>query len=229
MHCAIDHDEGQETMARRPLPPAATEKEDRELLERYHCPVAFHEVRTPFLGNVATPVMSASPIKMVKGLWGGEFPDFGSINATKELIGALIMGLWNRLTRHQERSTPFRLTRADVAATREGLATLALIRRQELDGFVEGLFGAKKAIDLPERAHRSLSVLGELLSLIAGVLDVATNGNRAASTGEIEDTLRDMQEMTRIAKHEMHAVVLACKRARRSMLASLPATKPTLH
>jgi hypothetical protein len=49
--------------------------------------------------------------------------------------GALIMGLWNQLTRHQKRSAPFRLTRPDVAATREGLATLALIRRQELDGF----------------------------------------------------------------------------------------------
>jgi len=218
-------------MAKRPVPPVptATEKEVCALLERYRCPVPFHEVRTRFLGNVATPVMSASPIKMVEGLWGGELPDFGSINAANELIGALIMGLWNRITRHQERSTPFRLTRPDVAATREGLATLALIRRQELDGFVEGLFGAEKAIDLPERAHRSLSVLGELRSLIAGVLDVATDGNMAASAGDIEGTLRHMQEMTRIAEHEMHAVVLSCKRARRDMLASLPARQPTLH
>jgi len=218
-------------MAKRPVPPVptATEKEVCALLERYRCPVPFHEVRTRFLGNVATPVMSASPIKMVQGLWGGELPDFGSIDAANELIGALIMGLWNRLTRHQERSTPFRLTRPDVAATREGLATLALIRRQELDGFVEGLFGAEKAIDLPERAHRSLSVLGELRSLIAGVLDVATDGNMAASAGDIEGTLRHMQEMTRIAEHEMHAVVLSCKRARRDMLASLPARQPTLH
>ncbi len=71
------------------------------------------------------------------------------------------MGLWNRLTRHQKRNTPFRLTRPDVAASREGLATLALIRRQELNGFVEGLFGAEEAIDLPERAHRGLGALGE--------------------------------------------------------------------
>jgi hypothetical protein len=214
-------------MAKRPVPPTATENEVRALLERYRCPVPFHEVRTRFLGNVATPVMSASPIKMVEGLWGGELPDFGSINAANEVIGALIMGLWNRLTRHQERSTPFRLTRPDVAATREGLATLALIRRQELDGFVEGLFGAERALDLPDRAHRSLNVLGELRSLIAGLLDVATNGNKVASAGDIEGTLRHMREMTRIAEHEMHAVVLSCKRARRDRLASLPARKPT--
>ena len=164
-------------MAKPPAPPAATDEEVRALLERYRCPVPFHEVRTRFLGNIATPVMSASPIKTVEGLWGGELPDLGSIEAANELIGALIMGLWNRLTRHQERNTPFRLTRPEVAASREGLATLALIRRQELEGFVEGLFGAEEAIDLPERAHRGLGILGQLRALIAGVLDVATDAN----------------------------------------------------
>jgi hypothetical protein len=38
-----------------------------------------------------------------------------------------------------------------------------------------------------------------------------------------------MREMTRIAEHEMHEVVLSCKRARRQMLAGLPASKPTMH
>ena len=216
-------------MAKQPIPPTATEEEVRALLERYRCPVPFHEVRTRFLGNIASPGIGVSPIKMVEGLWGGELPEFGSTNTAKELIGALIMGLWNRLTRHQERSAPFRLSRPDVAATREGLATLALIRRQELDGFVEGLFGAEETMDLPERAHRSLGTLGEMRALIAGVLDVVTDGNKAATVGDIEGTLRHMREMTRIAEHEMHAVVLSCKRARRDMLASLPARKPTLH
>jgi hypothetical protein len=216
-------------MAKPPAPPTATDEEVRALLERYRCPVPFHEVRTRFLGNIATPVMSASPIRTVEGLWGGELPDFGSINAANELIGALVMGLWNRLTRHQERNTPFRLTRPDVAPSREGLATLALIRRQELDGFVEGLFGAEEAIDLPERAHRGLGVLGELRALIAGVLDVAKDATKAASVGDIKGTLRQMREMTRIAEHEMHEVILSCKRARRDMLVSLPARKPTLH
>src|SRR5947209_1575115 len=137
-------------MAEPPAPAIATDEEIRALLERYRCPVLFHEVRTRFLGNIATPVISASPIKTVESLWGGKLPDFGSLDAANELFGALIMGLWNRLTRHQERIAPFRLTRPNVATSREGLATLALVRRQELDGFVEGLFGAEEAIDLPE-------------------------------------------------------------------------------
>jgi hypothetical protein len=56
---------------------------------------------------------------------------------------------------------------------------------------------------------------------------VATDANKVASADDIEGTLRHMQEMTRIAEHEMHAVVLSCKRARRDRLASLPARKPT--
>jgi hypothetical protein len=41
--------------------------------------VPFHEVRTRFLGNIATPVVSASPLKVVEALWGGELPAFDSI------------------------------------------------------------------------------------------------------------------------------------------------------
>jgi prophage antirepressor-like protein len=68
-----------------------------------------------------------------------------------------------------------------------------------------------------------------LRALIAGVLDVAKDATKAASVGDIKGTLRQMREMTRIAEHEMHEVILSCKRARRDMLVSLPARKPTLH
>jgi hypothetical protein len=148
-------------MAKRAVPATATDEEIRVLLEHYRCPVPFHEVRARFLGNIATPAVGVSPIKMVERLWSGELPEFNSIDAANELIGALIMGLWNRLTRHQERNAPFRLVRPDVMATREGLATLAMIRCQELDGFVEGLFGDEETIGLPERAHRGLETLSE--------------------------------------------------------------------
>lgn len=216
-------------MAKRPVPPTATDAEVRTLLERYQCPVPFHEVRTRFLGNIATPMLAASPIKTVEGLWGGKMPQFASIDAANELIGALIMGMWNRLTRHQDRNKPFRLCRFHVAATREELAVLALTRRQELDGFVEGLFGAEEHIDLPERAHRGLAVISEMRALIAGVHDLAKDEERAATAADIEAALRQMQELTRIAEHEIHTIVLSCTRARRQMLSTLPAKRPTLH
>ena len=52
-------------MTKHTNPTPASDEQVRTLLERYNCPVPFHEVRTRFLGNIATPVMSASPIKMV--------------------------------------------------------------------------------------------------------------------------------------------------------------------
>ncbi|MGB5083453.1 MAG: hypothetical protein WBO09_02370, partial [Methylocystis silviterrae] len=144
-------------------------------------------------------------MKEVASLWGGELPEFDTIEAANELVGALVMGLWNHLSRHQERSNPFRLIRLDAPATREGLSALALMRRQELDGFVAGLFGQETTIDLPERASRGLDALGEMRALMAAVLDMANDETKPASGQDIQATLRNMREMTKIAEHEMHA------------------------
>jgi hypothetical protein len=216
-------------MSKRANPSPASDEQVRALLERYKCPVPFHEVRTRFLGNIASPVMSASPIKVVQDLWGGELPPFDTIDEANELIGALVMGLWNRLTRHQDRRSAFHLVRLDAAATREGLAGLALMRRQELDGFIEGLFGREEVVDLPERAHRGLDELGQMRALFAGVLQLAGNGTKQSTDKGVETTLRRMREMTKIAEHEIHAVVMACTRARRQMMVGMQTKRPTVH
>ncbi len=150
-------------MARQAVPPSATDDELRHLLDRYKCPVPFHAVRTRFLGNIASPGIGDPPMKAVSALRGGELPEFDSLDSANELIGALVMGLWNRLTRHQQRSAPFRLTRIEVPATREGLAKLASLRREELEGFVEGLFGANEASisqTAPTRRWMSWQIFG---------------------------------------------------------------------
>ena len=216
-------------MTKRTDPPQASDEQVRALLERHECPVPFHEVRTRLLGNIATPSISASPMRVVEDLWGGELPVFDTVDEANELIAALVAGLWNRLTRHQDRNSPFRLIRVETVPTREGLAALALMRRQELDGFVAGLFGREDAIDLPERAHRGLDMAGEMRALFAAVHEVATNQSKAATDKAMETTLKHMREMTKNAEHEMHAVVLSCKRARKQMLDTLPAQRPTLH
>jgi len=210
-------------------PPTATDDEVRILLQRYQCPVPFHAVRTRFLGNIATPAMHAAPMETVSALWGGELPAFDTLDAANELIGALVMGLWNRLSRHQERSAPFRLTRVDVSVTREGLAELALMRQEELDGFIDGLFGANKTLDFPERAHKALGVLAEIRAMLEGVREVVSNPSKPATPADIAVTLGHLREFTRIAEHEMHELVLSCTRARRQILRMMPATKPVLH
>jgi hypothetical protein len=208
---------------------AATDEEVRALLRRYQCLVPFHAVRTRFLGNIATPAIQSAPIETVSALWGGKLPTFETLDAANELIGVLVMGLWNRLSRHQERSAPFRLTRIAVPVSREGLATIALMRREELDGFIEGLFGAHESLDFPERAHRALSVLAEIRAMLEGVHEVADNPTKPGTPADISDTLGHLREFTRIAEHEMHELVLSCTRARRQMLRTMPAARPIVH
>jgi hypothetical protein len=216
-------------MAKPAIPPTVSDDQVRALLERYHCPVPFHAVRTRFLGNIASPDLQVSPIKMVEALWGGALPTFDNLDEANELIGALIMGLWNRLTRHQERSAPFRLTRVEVPARRQGLEKLAMVRREELDGFVEGLFGDRESLDLPERAHKAIGVMAEIRAMAAATQEIAKDTSKPAELADITGALGHFREMTRIAELEMHAAVLSCTRARRQMLRTLTATRPVFH
>src|SRR5262249_27673319 len=146
-----------------------------------------------------------------------------------ELVNALIAGLWNRLTAHQSSRNPFRLLRFDVAETREGLRYFALVRRQELDGFVEGVFGVEEHIDLPERAHDALGVLAEARAMLAGVIDLLDDSSKPAESDDLKRLVRNIQQITIIVETEMNKANLSCKRARGQLLEQIQATKPTLH
>lgn len=205
------------------------EKQVRSLLKKYNCPVPYHEVRTRFLGGMATPARTASAVHVVKGLWGGKLPAFESLEAANELIGALVNGLWNSLTRHQKRAEPFRLLRTPAELTRAGLAAYTLMRRQEIDGFVEGLFNGQDEIDLPEKASASLDIIAELRAMLASTHALVTDETKAGSDEECAATLKQIQELTLIIEQEIHVIVLACTRARRQMFQTPDFSGPTFH
>ena len=115
----------------------------RALLDRYACPVPFHVVRMRFLGNIATPKLDASPIKTIERLWGGEMPVFDNVEAVNELFETM-MNLWNELTKHQSAVKPVRLARMAAKTDREGLRLFCQTRTEELEGFIDGLFGTKR-------------------------------------------------------------------------------------
>jgi hypothetical protein len=145
-----------------------------------------------------------SPIAMVKGLWGGEFPAFDRLDAVNELLNVLVMGLWNQLTRHQKRSQPFRLMRMVVPQTIKGLAAITLMRREEIDGFVDGLFGTEESIDLPERGYRALGELGEIRAMLAGACELANRPDQETSGEDVTGLLANINQLTKIAEHELH-------------------------
>jgi len=140
-----------------------------------------------------------------------------------------VHGLWNDLTKHQKRSQPFRLTRLNLDPTPKNLSYFAQVRRQELEGFIEGLFNGQDSIDLPERAHRALGHLGELRAMMAGIEDLVARDIEAESRTNLEVTFKHVGELTRIMETEIHEAVLSCTRARRQMLQGVPTENPTLH
>ena len=152
----------------------------RALLARYACPIPLHAVRTRFLGNIATPKLDASPVQTIKSLWGGELPEFDDMVAVNELFEAL-MSLWNALAKHQSSTKPYRLARMAATPDPDDLRRLCRTRTEELESFVDGLFGDEEVIDLPERANEALAKLGEINAMMHGILDLIER--RVSATG----------------------------------------------
>lgn len=207
---------------------APGEKAVKALIEKHGCPVPFHEVRTRFLGNIATPDLSASPLQMIQDLWGGELP-VDRMDEANELIGALIDGLWNDLTKHQKRSQPFRLTCTSMEPTAANLGDYGRVRLEELDGFIEGLFNGQGIIDLPERAHEAVGHLAELRAMMAGICNLVARDPDADDRTQFETTFKHLRELTRIMETEIYEAVLSCTRARRQMLEGIVTARPTVH
>ena len=212
-------------------PPNKTVSEDevQAILDRYRCPMPFHAVRTRFLGNIASPVMAVSAIDTAASLWSGKLPHFDSLDAVNELLRVLMMGLWNRLARHQGPHAPFRLIDVEVPETRGGLARIAAIRREEVIGFIDGMFGNQQGLALPERARRALEALSEAGGLFGAVSEIAGDPTKPVSAEDIVQTRHHIRELTEVCEREIHEAVLSCVRARRRESNSVPNTNQTLH
>ena len=201
----------------------------RTLLARYACPIPFHAVRTRFLGNIATPKLDASPVQTIKSLWGGELPEFDDMVAVNELFEAL-MSLWNALAKHQSSTKPYRLARMAATPDPDDLRRSCRTRTEELESFVDGLFGDEEVLDLPERANEALAKLGEINAMMHGILDLIERESAPpASEQALVNMFRQVRELSRIAEKELHALVLSCKRARQQVLSTIAVDKPTIH
>lgn len=200
---------------------SATDKDARLLLIRHNCPTPFHVVRSFFMGDIATPRLGVSPMNALAQLWGGEIPVFNSQQDVEEVLRVLVQGLWNRLTDHQNSRNPFRLTRFEVLPTRQALHDLALLRAQELEGFVDGFFGPEDELMLPDKAHKALESLGELYSMFSGTAELLADEEKSASTQELKTLLRELQQLTIIADELINKAVQSGKQTRRQHLGAV--------
>lgn len=199
------------------------------MLERYQCPTPYHAVRTRFIGRIASPAENISSIETLKQLWGGELPPFDSIEDFNELLNVLINELWNQLTKHQSPAYPFRLSRIEVKPIREDLRNFARVRQQEIEGFIEGVFGSNEALDLPETAHKADDVLGDMRGMLAGAVILLDDDSKSSDLRELKALSDNFQEIRKIAELEINAVIQSCKRARTQSGVHDPIVDQTMH
>lgn len=200
-----------------------------ELLERYKCPTPFHAVRTRFMGSIASPAETISPIETLKQLWHGELPAFDSMEDLNGLLNVLINELWNQLTKHQTPANPFRLMRIEVAPTREDLRNFARVRQQEIEGFINGMFGSNQALELPETAHKAVDALGEARALFAGAVKLLEDESKSAELNELKALIYNLQNLGKVVEKEMNAAIQSCRRTRDHGGAHGPVNSPTMH
>ena len=182
------------------------------------------------MGSIASPALKISPLETIKRLWGDELPAFDSMDNLNELLNVLANGLWNQLTAHQSSQNPFPLTAQNVSPTHEGLRQYVQVRQQEIEGFVEGLFGSHETLDLPESAHQAVKVLGDVRSMLAGAVNLLNDPSKPAQGDDLKGLLHSFKEIAKIAEVEMNAAIQSCKRARdQGTTARQSLTRPTLH
>ena len=189
----------------------------KRLLAKHGCPLPYHAVRTCFLGAIATP-RDASPIATIRSIWDGQLPPADTISDLNTLLNLLMMTLWNGLTKHQKRDQPFRLQPLTTKATRASVRRLAITRQEELDGFVDGLFGPFDDIELPQRATEAMDLLGDMRALFyASHASLDAYPDQTSKT-ELTKTIRNLNNLSRIAEKEMHTVVVVCSSARKARI-----------
>ena len=189
----------------------------RSLLETFSCPVPFHAVRAQFMGNIASPVLSVSPIRTIEDFWPDGLPVFENEEEANALMEGLL-SLWNHLAQHQKRSKPFKLTVKPFSDDRESMRDVLTVRTQEIDYFLEGLLDGDAEFSIPDDIREEIVLLAENYALMIATLELLDN--ITATDQEISDLTNNLRELSKIAGKQINDIILACIRWRR---------EPTLH
>ena len=148
------------------------------------------------------------PRKVLTQVWDGTLPAFSSMDAINELLEALINGLWNQLTVHQDETQPYRLMLLPARATRQSLASLVETRAEEIHGFLTGIFGDQQNLEVPEPMAESLDTLMELGEMFSGMQTLLEDPEKPASTADLKVLKAHLAELTNIVEQEIHSVVI---------------------
>ena len=185
----------------------------RRLLKKYKCEYELHQVRAQFMGAIASPMDSVSPVEEIKNLWNGQMPPMKNITAVNELLQVFAMGLWNQLSAHSDPEHPFELTAFSGINTDVELRRFAQVKRVEIESFIAGFFQGEDKIKLPPEIGESLDVLEDLVGMFAGVVAIPKKSHE--SEVEIVRLMQEQKKVADIAQKEINTIIVSTAEARR--------------
>ena len=144
-----------------------------KLLEHYQCPTPLEVVKMRFAGALCSPNMDLRPTDVISSFWPqGQAPRLATKDEA-DLFFKFFMGLWDEIftpIKANKIKLP-KLSLADTAAIRAACER----RFAEVEwGYVEGFWGGKQDLKLPEflaQVIDSLSELAEAYTTLAKKLD----------------------------------------------------------
>ncbi len=202
------------TKNKRKAPPTDLYTDVRRLLKKYDCPLPLHQIRAQFMGAIASPIDTVNPSLEIQTLWDGHAPDFASMAAANEFMQVLVMGLWNRLTKHFGSDDPFVLIDNQLEPTEKGVKDYAKVRFEELQGFLAGFFQGEESVHLSEDIADCLDVIDDLIMMFGGIARLSKE-SRAVTLDEIQDLIGKLSELTAIAQREINQIITICAAQRR--------------
>ncbi len=181
----------------------------QSLLSEHQCPYQFHEVRTAFMGAIASPYV-VDPIFELNALWDGEFPELDSQEKLDEVTKTFLEDFWGLLAEHGSENAvlPFMLTPLEKATSLEEIKTHARLRGEELDAFLTGFFQDQESLELDEEVGESLDILEELVLLLTDMVNM--NEGTPLGAAELSDLADNLLKMTEMAELEMNNLIVSC-------------------
>lgn len=206
------------------------EKRIRHLLREHGCPIGYHKIRTRMLGAMARHDLTINPAAVIASLWGHESHKFESLDHSHELYIALEQGLWHELLKHKDPDAPFQAMQMPLDPSVAHLEVFGIVRIQEIEGFVEGLFNHEEEARLPIRASDAVVHLGDIRATMFGLSKLIKRASESPENMEqVIRLIRHLQVLTDMMEAEIHHVFLTCLQAGQQSFATTVAPWQTRH
>lgn len=202
----------------------------RDLLRQHGCPMSYHKVRTRMLGAMARPDLAMNPAAVITALWGQEPLRFVTPEHSAEFYRTLESGLWQELLKHKEPDVPFKGVQMPLDPSVANLEVFGMVRMQEIEGFVEGLFNNEEEARLPMRAYDAIMHLGDIRSTMFGLARLIKRASdKRGNDEQVMRLIRHLEILSEVMEAEIHAVFLSCMQAEPQSFAATIAPWQTRH